>query len=186
MNVGVIWELFKTFFKIGSFTIGGGYAMIPLIQSEVVDRKKWLSTEEFVDTLAVAQSTPGALAVNMSAFVGYRKGGILGAMMATLGCSLPAILPILVIAIFFNKFMDIKLVQRAFKGFRPAVAALIVYSVYKIAITGKIKNYWYLLTLAAALLIIMFKFDPLLIILASGGAGVVFGRRKNNKNGNTN
>lgn len=174
----LLWSLFKTFLKIGSFTIGGGYAMVPLIQSEVVDRNKWLTADEFVDTLAVAQSTPGALAVNMSAFVGYRKGGIIGAVMATLGCSLPAIIPILIIAIFFNKFMDIKLVQRAFKGFRPAVAALIVFSVYKIAVAGKIKKYWYALTVAAALSIILFKMDPLLIILFSGVIGVVFGRGK--------
>lgn len=168
--------LFTTFFKIGSFTIGGGYAMVPLIQSEVVDRKKWLTSDEFVDTLAIAQSTPGALAVNMSAFIGYRKGGIIGAILATLGCSLPAIVPILIIAIFFNKFMDIKIVQKAFKGLRPTVAALIVYSVYKIALAGKIKNLWYILTVISALAIIVFKADPLIIILASGIVGVVFGR----------
>ena len=178
------WDLFKTFFKIGSFTIGGGYAMVPLIQSEVVDRKKWLSPDEFVDTLAVAQSTPGALAVNMSAYVGYRKGGVAGAAAATLGCSLPAILPILIIAMFFNKFMDIEFVQKAFKGLRPGVAALIVYSVYKIALAGKIKNYWYLLTFIVAISIIVFKMDPLLIILVSGGTGVVFGREAKNESSN--
>jgi chromate transporter len=180
----MLWRLFRTFLKIGSFTIGGGYAMVPLIQSEVVDINKWLTNDEFVDTLAVAQSTPGALAVNMSAFVGYRKGGILGATMATLGCSLPAIIPILVIAIFFNKFMDINIVQRAFKGFRPAVAALIVYSVYKIAIAGKIKKNWYILTVIGALAIIVFKIDPLLIILFTGTMGVVFGRRGKAKDDN--
>lgn len=180
----MLLSLFTTFFKIGSFTIGGGYAMVPLIQSEVVDRKKWLTSDEFVDTLAIAQSTPGALAVNMSAFIGYKKGGILGAILATLGCSLPAIIPILIIAIFFNKFMDIKIVQRAFKGLRPTVAALIVYSVYKIALAGKIKKLWYILTIICTLSIIIFKLDPLIIILVSGIAGVVFGRRnaKNDSN----
>lgn len=160
--------------------------MVPLIQSEVVDRNRWLTNEEFVDTLAVAQSTPGALAVNMSAFVGYRKGGMKGAIMATLGCSLPAIIPILIIAIFFNKFMNVNIVQRAFKGFRPAVAALIVYSVYKIAVAGKIKKYWYILTMTAALAIIAFKVDPLLIILISSIVGAAFGRGvKQNDNNNT-
>jgi len=159
--------------------------MIPLIQSEVVDKNKWLTNDEFVDTLAIAQSTPGALAVNMSAFVGYRKGGVLGAAMATLGCSLPAIIPILIISIFFTKFMDINIVQRAFKGFRPAVAALIIYSVYKIAAAGKIKKNWYLLTLIAAVAIIVFKTDPLIIIFISAIAGLLFGRgAKSNDNSN--
>jgi chromate transporter len=175
-GIALLWDLFKTFLKVGSFTIGGGYAMIPLIQSEVVDKKKWLSSDEFVDTLAVAQSTPGALAVNMSAYVGYRKAGLAGAFAATLGCSLPAIIPILIIAIFFNKFMDIEVVKKAFMGFRPAVAALIVYSVYKIAKAGKIKRNWYLVTIIATLSIILFKMDPLVIIVVSGIAGSVFGR----------
>lgn len=160
--------------------------MVPLIQSEVVYKNKWLTDNEFVDTLAIAQSTPGALAVNMSAFVGYRKSGVLGAVMATLGCSLPAIIPILIISIFFNKFMDINIVQRVFKGLRPAVGALIVYSVYKIAIAGKIKKRWYILTLIAALSIIAFKADPLMVILGSGIAGVLFGRRgEKNERDNT-
>jgi chromate transporter len=176
----MLWDLFKTFLKVGSFTIGGGYAMVPLIQSEVVDKSKWLTNDEFVDTLAIAQSTPGALAVNMSAFVGYRKGGVLGAIIATLGCSLPAIIPILIISIFFNKFMDINIVQRVFKGLRPAVAALIVYSVYKIATAGKIKKNWYVLTLIAAIAIIVFKMDPLLIILISALVGLILGREAKN------
>lgn len=180
----MLWNLFKTFLKVGSFTIGGGYAMIPLIQSEVVDKKNWLSNDEFVDTLAVAQSTPGALAVNMSAYVGFRKGGFAGAVAATLGCSLPAIIPILIIAVFFNKFMDNEIVKKAFMGFRPAVAALIVYSVYKIAKAGKIKRNWYLITIIATLSIILFKMDPLVIIVLSGIAGAIFGRGALNKDDN--
>lgn len=172
----MVWDLFKTFLKIGSFTIGGGYAMVPLIEREVVDSHKWLTSEEFVDTLAIAQSTPGALAVNMSAFVGYRKAGVFGAVAATLGCSIPAIIPILIIAMFFNKFMDIKIIQRIFKGLRPTVAALIVYSVYKIAVAGKINGTWYILTGVAALCIILFKLDPIIVIIASGIIGYVFGR----------
>lgn len=172
--------LFKTFLKIGSFTIGGGYAMVPLIHSEVVVKKEWLSESEFVDTLAVAQATPGALAVNMSAYVGYRKAGFAGACAAAIGCSLPAILPILIIAMFFDKFMETKQVIQAFSGLRPAVAALIVYSVWKIAKAGKIKRNWYLITVLAALAILLFKTDPLLVILLSGATGAVLGRRRHN------
>jgi chromate transporter len=167
----MILDLFLAFLKIGSLTIGGGYAMVPLIQSEVVDRHKWMSSEEFVDTLAIAQSTPGALAVNMSAYVGYKKGGIPGAILATVGCSLPAIIPILIISAFFSSFMNISIVIRLFKGLRPTVAALIVFSVYKIGAAGKIKGKWYLITAAAAAAIIFIKLDPIIILLCSSAIG---------------
>ncbi|WP_443110693.1 chromate transporter [Caloramator sp. mosi_1] len=121
----MLFELFMSFAKIGAFTLGGGYAMVPLIQEEVVDKKKWIDKEEFLDILAVSQSTPGALAVNMSVYIGYRLRGVLGSIFAALGCVLPSFLSILFIAAFLTNFLDYKYVKKFFQGAGPAVAALI-------------------------------------------------------------
>lgn len=174
----MLFEIFIIFAKIGAFTLGGGYAMVPIIQSEVVDKKKWIGREEFIDILAVAQSTPGALAVNMASFVGYRLKGILGAVIATLGSVLPSFGIILVVAAFFKSIMGNDIVKKAFMGIRPAVAALIAFSVLKIAKTSKIKPVWYSISAVAAVLIIFLDFDPILIILFSGLLGVIIGALK--------
>ena len=100
------WTAFKTFFRIGAFTIGGGYAMIPMIESEVVDKHKWLSKEEFLDLIAVAQSCPGVFAINMSIFIGYKLRKIKGAIAASIGTALPSFVIILLIAMFFHQFQD--------------------------------------------------------------------------------
>ena len=114
------WTLFLTFMKIGMFTIGGGYAMLPLIQREVVDRG-WMSKEEFVDIFAVAQSLPGIFAVNISIFVGYRLKKKLGGCICALGTILPSFMIILLIALCFTQVKDNVWVEKAFKGLRPAV-----------------------------------------------------------------
>jgi chromate transporter len=173
----MFFDLFIAFAKVGAFTLGGGYAMVPVIQSEVVDKRGWIEKEEFIDILAVAQSTPGALAINMSSFIGYRKKGITGAAVATLGCVMPSFLSILIIAIFLTSFMDMKIVQRAFMGIRPAVAALITFSVYKIGKSSKIKKWWYLVALIAFSLVVFVNMDPILIILLAAAYGFLFGRR---------
>lgn len=170
-------SLFYVFAKIGAFTIGGGYAMVPLIQSEVVDKRNWIDRQEFIDILAVAQSTPGALAINMATFIGFRKKGILGSIAATLGCVLPSFAIILFVAMFFTRLMNVNMVQRAFMGIRPAVAALIAFSVYKIAKTSSIKRLWYIISIAAFVMVQFIKFDPILVIILSGIVGIVLGRR---------
>lgn len=172
----MLFEMFKVFAKIGAFTLGGGYAMVPLIQSEVVDKRGWIEKEEFIDILAVAQSTPGALAINMASFIGYKLKGILGAIVATLGCVLPSFFSILIIAIFLEKIMGEEIVKKAFMGIRPAVAALITFSVFKIAKTSKVKLAWYSVTLAAIVLVLVVKIDPILVILISGVFGLLGGR----------
>lgn len=174
----MLFEIFLVFAKIGAFTLGGGYAMVPIIQSEVVDKKQWIGKEEFIDILAVAQSTPGALAVNMASFVGYRLKGVLGAIIATLGSVLPSFGIILIVAAFFSSIMGKDIVKRAFMGIRPAVAALIAFSVIKIAKTSKIKPLWYILSAIAAALIIFLDADPILIIIFSGLLGVIIGALK--------
>ena len=121
------WQIFISFFKIGSFTLGGGYAMIPLIQQEVVDKKGWLKENEFVEMMAIAQSAPGPIALNTAIFVGYKARGIKGVIFSSLGTILPSFIVILLIAIIFTDFKNNPGVERVFKGIRPAVVALIAF-----------------------------------------------------------
>ena len=129
----MIKDLFLTFFRIGLFTLGGGYAMIPLIEAEVVDRRKWIDKTMFLDLIAVAQSCPGVFAINLSVFIGYRLQGIKGAAMTTLGTAMPSLLIILAIAMFFQSFQDVPWVAAVFVGIRPAVVALIAIPTWNMA-----------------------------------------------------
>ena len=131
------WQIFISFFKIGSFTLGGGYAMIPLIQQEVVDKKGWLKENEFVEMLAIAQSAPGPIALNTAIFVGYKARGIKGVIFSSLGTILPSFIVILLIAIIFTDFKNNPGVERVFKGIRPAVVALIAAPLYKMGKSAK-------------------------------------------------
>ena len=137
-GLDVYWNAFKIFFKIGAFTLGGGYAMIPIIESEVVDKQKWISKEQFLDLIAVAQSCPGVFAVNISIFIGYKLRKTPGALCCSLGAVLPSFLIILMIALFFHQFMDIKWVAAMFRGIRPAVVALIAVPTFNLAKNAKI------------------------------------------------
>ena len=110
------WESFKTFFKIGAFTFGGGYAMIPIIESEIVEKRKWISKDEFVDLIAVAQSCPGVFAINLSTFIGYKIKRVPGAICTTLATALPSFIIILLIALFFHSFQDNPVVESIFKN----------------------------------------------------------------------
>ena len=167
---------FKTFFKIGVFTLGGGYAMIPIIESEVVERKKWLTKEDFVDTVAIAQTCPGVLAINLSVFIGYKMRRLRGAIFTALGTALPSFLIILIIAMFFHQFEDNKVVAAIFRGIRPAVVALIAVPTFKMAKTAKIgwSNCW--IPVACALAIWAMKVSPILIILLAAAGGYVYGK----------
>lgn len=145
-------DAFSTFFKIGLFTVGGGYAMIPLIEKEVVEQRKWIEHDEFIDLVAVAQSAPGVFAVNISIFIGYKKAGVKGSLSCAIGNVLPSILIILLIALFFRHFKTNEIVENVFKGIRPAVVALILVPTFNMARTAKIgwTNIWIpLLTIAA-------------------------------------
>ena len=173
---GGLFLLFKTFFHIGLFTIGGGYAMIPLIEAEVVDRKKWLSHEDLLDLMAVAQSCPGVFAVNISIFIGNKLQGTRGALMCTLGCALPSFLIILAIALFFQQFQDNPWVARAFRGIRPCVVALIAAPTFKMARTARITwtNAW--IPVVGAFLIWIFGVSPIIIIVAAAIGGYLYGK----------
>lgn len=168
------WTLFLTFIKIGTFTIGGGYAMLPLIEREVVD-KGWLTKEDFIDIFSVAQSLPGIFAVNISIFVGYKLRKSMGAICCALGTILPSFLIILLIALFFTHARDNVWVEKAFKGLRPAVVALIVVPCLTTARAIKLSRIQLLLPVAAALLIWLGGISPAWIILAAIAGGIIYG-----------
>ena len=174
-------QLFLTYLKIGTFTLGGGYAMLPLIQREIVERKHWISEEEFVNMIALAQAAPGLIAVNSAIFIGWRCGGWKGVLGAVLGAVLPSFVTILTIAMIFSEWKNYPAVEAIFKGVRPAVVALIVAPLVGMAkreIVSKkaaknsepqtINNAWFLLvSLVAALLIWLVGVNPVWVILAT-------------------
>ncbi len=167
----MLLRLFTTFFKIGLFSFGGGFAMIPLIQREVIEKHKWIDEKDFLDMLVLAQSTPGPIAVNTAVFVGYKTAGNLGAVMATLGTVLPSFIVILLLALFFAEVRENRFVDAAFRAMRPAVVALIV-----APLIGLVKGMrWYLMGVAAAVAMAVwyFGFSPAYLIGASLIIGVV-------------
>lgn len=174
-------NLFSTFFKIGLFTIGGGYAMIPLIEAEVVDKKKWIDKQMFLDLIAVAQSCPGVFAINMSIFIGYKLKGLRGAITTALGTATPSLLIILSIAMFFQNFQDVPWVAACFAGIRPATVALIAAPTWNMAQKAHITwiNCW--IPVASALLIWAMGVNPIYIILAAGIGGYIYGQFFTNK-----
>ena len=171
------FTLFFTFLKIGLFTIGGGYAMVPLIEQEIV-RRKWMTKEEFYDTFAVAQSLPGVFAVNIAIFVGYRLRKIRGGIACALGTILPSFVIILVIAIFFRQYQHNPWVERAFKGLRPAVVALIVVPCISAAKATGLTWKTVAIPIVAAILIWYFNVSPVYIILAAAAGGLIYGLNK--------
>ena len=168
----MFFQLFYVFLKIGTFTLGGGYAMIPLIQREVVDRKQWLDEEEFLNMIALAQAAPGIIAVNSAIFIGWRCGGWRGVMGAVLGAVIPSFLIILAIAMLFQDYKDQPAVEAVFKGVRPAVVALIAAPLLKMARTAKITWLTALIPIAAALLIWLAGLSPVWIIFITIAATI--------------
>ncbi|TJX13398.1 chromate transporter [Tissierella creatinini] len=164
----MLWKMFITFFKIGAFTFGGGYAMIPIIQEEVVEKKKWINDEEFLDAIALAQASPGALAVNTSIYCGYRLKGKLGALACTLGTVLPSFIIILIIAMVFYQFRSNPIIDQIFFGIRPAIVALIVSAVYKMLKKSNFGKDKLLISLGALLIMVFTDISPIWIVI--GGA----------------
>ena len=160
----LIGQLAWTFFVIGAFTIGGGYAMIPLIQAEL-GRRAWISEEELPDIVAISQSAPGVMAVNISIFAGHRLRGVKGSVAATLGSILPSFVIILAIAMFFTAFKDNPWVERAFKGIRPVVISLIAVPMINMA-RKSCKSWWtWGLAIAALVLVSFLNVSPIYIIV---------------------
>ena len=126
MKKKILWELFSTLFKIGLFTFGGGYAMIAFFEREFVENKKWLDKEEFLDMVAIAESTPGPIAINSATYVGYKQAGALGSAFATIGVALPSFIIIYIISLFLDAFLTLELVKYAFRGIQAGVVYLIL------------------------------------------------------------
>ena len=159
-----LWEIFLVFAKIGAFTIGGGYAMIPIIRDELIKRN-WIPEEELIDIIALAQSAPGLLAVNISIFAGHRLRGTVGSIVATLGSILPSFLIILAIAMAFSGYQDNPVVIRIFKGIRPVVVALIAVPMLNMAKTANRKWWAWLLSGVTLALVAFLKVSPIYILL---------------------
>ncbi len=169
-------ELFFIFSKIGLFTLGGGYAMLPLIETEITDKRQWISKKDFLDLTALAQAAPGILAVNMAIFTGYKMRGVSGAICAALGAVLPSFSIILLLALFFHNFRENQTVERIFKGIRPAVVALIAVPVFRLGKSAGItwKNVWF--PILCALAVWLWHVSPMYIVLAAGLGGWLFCR----------
>ena len=168
--------IYSTFLRIGAFTLGGGFAMLPLIQDSVVEKRKWIGKTDFLDAVAVVQSCPGVFAVNLSVYIGYRLRGIKGAVAAALGTALPSFATILLIALFFHSFMHVGWVAAMFRGIRPAVVALIAVPTIQMAREAGIgwSNFW--IPLASALLIWALGVNPVYVIAAAAAGGYLYGR----------
>ncbi len=170
--------LFWAFFKIGLFTFGGGYAMISVIERDIVEKKKWILQQEFLDVCAIAESTPGPLAINSATYIGYKVRGFFGSLFATLGVVLPSLIIIFIISLFFEQFLALKFVGYAFRGIQACVAFLILSAGIKMAKSLKknIFNYFLLFAVIGVMMafeLFAISFSTIFYILIGGGIGVV-------------
>lgn len=172
MKKSNILKLFLTFFKIGAFTFGGGYAMVPLMQREAVEKNNWISDDDILEVIAISESTPGPIAINSATFIGYKVAGTLGSFFATLGVVMPSFIIILAISFVLRQFEDIKYVQYAFNGIRAGVLALILkacWSMYKKMPRGGIS---YFIAIAAFSAVALFDINVLIVIVCCGILGL--------------
>ena len=168
-------ELFAAFFRIGLFTFGGGYAMIPLIERDVVTKKQWMKDEDLLDMVALAESTPGPVAVNAATFVGRQVGGYAGAAAATLGVVLPSFLIILAVGYLLQMVMHSRLVRNAFLGIRASVLVLIASAMISLLRKMQWSKGGICLLIAALTAVAFFDVSPILVLLAAAGAGIAAG-----------
>ena len=174
------WKMFITFFKIGAFTFGGGYAMIPIIQNQIVEKQKWIGEEEFVDALSLTQAAPGPIAVNTSIYVGYKLKKLPGAIVCTLGTVLPSFIIISIIARFFNVFRNNQIIEKIFMGVRPAVVALILSAVYRL-FTMNTRDNIYLrafVALLTVIAIIIIEINPVWTVIIGGTGAIIYNKYK--------
>ena len=179
----MLWKFFLTCCKIGAFTLGGGYAMIPAMEHEFVTRNGWLDKQEFLDIMVVAQTTPGIFSVDMASHIGYKLRGVWGGIVGALGIALPSIAAITLIAMFFRGFKDNVWVEKFFRGVRPAVVALIAAPCFKLAKSAGLNRYNFWIPLVSALLIWLLGVSPVLVIIIAGAGGYLYGRHERKKEG---
>lgn len=182
MDFKKLWSVFCTFFKIGAFTFGGGYAMIPLIQKEAVENKNWVSDDDILEIIAIAESTPGPIAINSATFIGYKTCGVLGSVCATLGVVLPSFIIILIVAKCFEKFKQSKIVQGCMVGLKSAVVGLIAAAILSMAKTvffpeGAISDNAVVSLVVFVLMLVLSikKVHPILIVVLSAVIGILTG-----------
>lgn len=174
----MLLKFFFTCNKIGAFTLGGGYAMIPIMEMEFVDKNKWMEKQEFLDIMVVAQTTPGIFSIDMASHIGYKLKGIWGGIVGAIGIALPSIIAILVIAMFFQHFKDNYWVAKFFAGVRPAVVALIAAPCFKMAKTANINRYNIWIPFVCCALIALLGVSPIWIIILAGTLGWLYGKSK--------
>ena len=175
----LLWDLYRAFFTIGGLTFGGGYAMLPMLEREIVNKHKWSTNEELLNYFAIGQCTPGIIAVNTATFVGYKLRGIAGGVAATLGVISPSIVIIVLIAMLLENFMDILWVQHAFAGIRVAVCALIVSSVIKLA-KSNLKKWWHIALAAVGFVVVaLLGLSPVWVVIACAVLSFIFGKKVN-------
>ena len=166
-------DLFLIFLKLGTFTFGGGFAMIPLIEEEIVHKKKWADQQEIIDVFAVAQSIPGAIAINSATFIGYKIAGRKGAIVATIGVVMPSVFIITLIASVFSRFQDNEMVQAAFLGIRSCVVALIVSATLSMGKKVVIDKLTLILTILTGVGILALNLHPIITIITGGLIGLI-------------
>lgn len=171
-------DLFFTFSKIGLFTFGGGYAMFPILQKEIVEKKKWATNEELGDYCAIGQCTPGVIAVNTATFVGENICGILGALVATLGFIFPALIVIQIIGAFIQNFSSLETIQYAFSGIRVCVSILILQTIFNLSKQAIIDNITMFIFFGVILGSLFFNISPVIIIIISALSGIYIKRKK--------
>ena len=171
-----LWKIFLTFLKIGAFTFGGGYAMIPLIQRESVEKHQWVTEDDILDIVAIAESTPGPIAINSATFVGYRAAGVLGSACATLGVVLPSFVIILALSFVLAQFQEVKAVQYAFNGIRAGVLALLVKALW--SMYQKSPKGWaaYVVMGASLILTAVFSVNVIFVIIGCAVFGIITSR----------
>ena len=166
--------MFATLLKVGAFTLGGGYVMIPLIEKEIVDKRKWIGNDEFTEMLTLAQSAPGPIAINTAVFVGYKIKGVRGMIATVLGTVIPSFTIILLVAVFFAEFKNNQIVDNIFRGIRPAVVALIAVPVINMLKNNGFKVYVIFIAACSALAVWLLGISPVIVILIAGLGTIMY------------
>lgn len=170
-----LWELFLSFLKIGAFTFGGGYAMMPIMHKEVVEKKQWATDDDILKLLVISESTPGVLAVNSATFIGYKIAGFWGALLATLGVVLPSFIVISIVSLFIIQFKELEWVGYAFMGIRAGVAMLILNAVFKLSKKVKKTPFSYVIFTLAFAIALFTEFSVILLLLFGAILGIIYG-----------
>jgi chromate transporter len=179
LSLREIFDIFATYFKIGAFSFGGGYAMLPLMQKEIVEQHQWVSEEDFLGMLAVASSAPGSIAVNSAVFIGYKTWGVLGVVLSSVGIALPSFLIILAFALILPGLRENPIVEGVFNGIRPAAIALIATSVYKLTHSLGLRVQVVLIALASFVAIVWLDVHPIIVVAIAAFVGIGWGLIRN-------